>query len=104
MDDLIARIRAAIDEDEHVLAEIERQLADGGENMEGGWSLWGRFGQFADRFIQPKRWRAEVTARRKILDEHEYAIWPMGGELCTVCREWPCTTIRAVAEAYGIEP
>lgn len=53
----------------------------------------------------PARVLAEVEAKRRILDDHE----PLANGACNRCgdyggtehQQWPCTTIRALAQPYA---
>jgi hypothetical protein len=68
---LIAFLRARIDEDGQLLDSIAAQLAgadDEPSTMDGGWNLWGTFGGLVDRALDFGRLRADVAAKRAILD------------------------------------
>ncbi|WP_203828748.1 DUF6221 family protein [Actinoplanes palleronii] len=70
MDDLIAFVRARLDEDERKIAAMEReerrvQTAPIFQSHPPNW-LAG-----VDIFVSSKRWRAEVEAKRRILQLHD---------------------------------
>lgn len=99
-DDLIARIRARLDEDERIArasaAEPWNFYADG---------QYGAVGEFLDRWnpVDPVRVFADIAAERRILAEHTPRAH---GYPCPTCWDgaedggpvaFPCPTIRALA-------
>lgn len=107
VDDLITWLRAQLDEDGRKIAAMEReehrvQTAPIFQSYPPNW-LAG-----VDIFVSPRRWRAEVEAKRRILDEHQ----PDANGECGTCREpgldrnqhWPCMTVRLLAQPYAAQP
>jgi hypothetical protein len=114
MTELIAKIRAALDEDERAATEALLLAVDNrGEwtyaerRVTGGPGLLivGHIPANRGRHIarhDPARVLRQVAAMRKILDIHGLETDPCGG--AGLSSEWPCSTVLALAEAYGIEP
>lgn len=112
VDDLIAKIRAAIDEDERI-AKAAKEVADGyvGDVVpDGGPQGWTDLHGLRQ---DPDRTLAMVAAHREILELHERSEnYP---HECTECgdfgdcgcargsEDWPCPTLLALAKGYGIE-
>lgn len=111
-DDLIAKIRSAIDEDERLakvaIEVLEGQgwtwqgLADGlwKQDVYGADPLW----DYLER-QDPARVLRQVAANRKMLDLHDQSEAHGDFTYCRACGTTarPCETLRALAEAYGIE-
>jgi hypothetical protein len=133
MDDLIAFLRARLDEREAPLREVVRQLdayaaSDGDSGIDGGWDFWGSFGFAADAAFKPREMLADVEAKRQIIDEHAIVHRNIGwladgdeeyGEIpvCGRCvpkhshysrradvPEWWCRTLRLLALPYADHP
>jgi hypothetical protein len=70
MDELLAFLRAALDDDERKVAAMEREetrvrTAPIFQSHPVGWL------EGVDIFVSSKRWRAEVEAKRRILAQYE---------------------------------
>ncbi|WP_020525851.1 DUF6221 family protein [Catelliglobosispora koreensis] len=109
MTDLIDRLNAALDEDERIAERI---------NFSGHWVIdlngeWpiGAEQRMLDHVMRhdPTRVLRQVEGARKILARHQ-----PDAEWCGSCAEqddydnlfivWPCPTILALAEMFGVEP
>lgn len=126
MDDRIARIREAIDEDER-RAEAAFDQARHGEweyrpgsddglyaaggaieifrsDAYGYTRIGGAYGQHIARH-DPARVLLQVAAHRKMLELHDQSETHGDFTYCRACGTTarPCETLRALAEAYGIE-
>lgn len=94
--DLVTWLRAQLDDDERKVAAMEReqrrvQTAPIFQGYPLGW-LAG-----VDIFVSPKRWQAEVDAKRQLLD---WAIvW-----LDRDCAPWNETAIKMLALPYADRP
>lgn len=125
-DELVGWLRQQLDEDERVIAAMEREEARvrTAPIFQGhplGWL------EGVDIFVSSKRWRAEVEAKRAILDLHapqptgyvdgKYVHGEAGQLQCGHCAEqchsgsglscdmpdapWPCPTVRLIAQPYA---
>jgi len=110
MDELITWLRTQIADDERKIAAMEReerrvQTAPIFQGHPPNW-LAG-----VDIFVSSKRWRAEVEAKRRILDlhdrDHECSTYGHDGEVdnCTwVIEGDACSTVRLLAAPYAGRP
>jgi hypothetical protein len=128
--ELIARLRAALDEDERVALgaaqrcgpewtldrhDTEDPYSDGisapGGSIVSSGDVMVSEGEHMERH-DPARVLRQVAAMRKILDEHEIEEPGTDYQYCRSCqdherhdaRSAPCATVLALAEALGIEP
>jgi hypothetical protein len=107
VDDLITRLRAAIDEEERIANAAIRTLADGGWTWQGLVDgLWKRdvydldpLWEYIERNDADGRLR-QVAAHREILDIHS---GPHSCGFSDYDDADPCGTLLALAKAYGIE-
>lgn len=124
-DDLLSWLNATLGE---VEADIRRLIAcrDAEDSddpadpgyLSGGWSMWGEFGDIADRHTHLDAWLAAVQADQAILAVHQddgpFVGGPRGFE-CLVCVDpeeiydrvhvpYPCPTVRLVASRYAHRP
>jgi hypothetical protein len=99
VDELIAFVRAALDEDERVALACPDKT----------WPQIGN-GAGAEHIARwdPARVLAEVEAKRRILDEHDPS--PTTKTCCPTCRDYdepiqaPCPTVRLLAQPYADRP
>ena len=119
-DDLIARLKKYLDEDERVALDVaypdpeswysEGHLAwDTTRNL----AAKGRTNKHGTHIARhdPARVLRWVKAAREILDEHEPKPWVRDLSYCSCCsdkrgdsqEDWPCPTVRALASVYGDE-
>lgn len=119
---LIQAIRAAIDEDERIA--VMAAMRPGEETWQtsvrnGPESIRAESGIHIASYVanehrphivrhDPVRVLRQVAAHRKILDAHPMDSMPRWRPWCTTCHDetvdYPCDTIAALAEAYGIDP
>ena len=124
MDDLVAFIRARIDEDERI---ARRAASDAGEHWngegvsleieldDGSYETW-QVGEHTSRH-DPARVLRGVEARRRIVEVHEHQTFAFpepttGAQIgCIVCHstyeDFPggwCDTLRAVASEWSTHP
>ena len=104
MNDLIERLKAAIDADERAALAMMPGPSQPHIQCPDGTQIYMR-----PNINEPARTLAMVAAHRKILSEHEmWDVGPVTG--CGTCdadgvastNSWPCPTVLALAEAYGI--
>jgi hypothetical protein len=113
MSDLIAKINAKLDAEELAARDAIKQSHTSRRLIDG---------QMVAVPIRPSRWRGaawppervlrQVTAHRKILELHAARLVTLPGwdsnpdtPWCGECNaRFPCPTLLALAEAYGIEP
>lgn len=117
MDELVAFLKDRLQERRALIEDIEKQRADYGEEMDGGWDLWGSFGTLVSQFCDFKAALADVDAKLKIIGMHvpdqKYCTgdsdlpeaWHVtckscGGSPYDYPVDWPCDTIRALALPY----
>lgn len=109
MDDLVAWLRAQLDDDERKVAAMEReqrrvQTAPIFQGHPPNW-LAG-----VDIFVSPKRWRADVDAKRRVLDLVELAHREYTSSLPYLrgqdrgYREAMVDVLRELAMAYADHP
>lgn len=111
--DVIAALRAALHAD-----EVEARRNIDGHGLDGGFPDYRTHvdddtraaDEYIDRF-NPRRVLADIAAKRAVLNLHrpgQRRTTGNGGviEDCQVCdhfpARYPCTTLRLLAEAYGI--
>ena len=66
--DLIAFLRARLDEREQVLRRLVAAKEDA-DACPGGWELWGEFGNLVTEVTNFRQMLAEVAAKRAIIDD-----------------------------------
>jgi hypothetical protein len=109
MTDLIVFLRARLDEDEAKVAAMQREQVrvKTAPIFQGMWLGWL---DGVDIFVSPKRWQAEVDAKRRLLAVHTFERKP-GAHDCP--GEWagysddpdePCPTLRLLALPYADHP
>lgn len=120
MSDLIAWLRAQLDEDERVAQAVEDrsepwpgqwQNDDGyALRTRNGWVLAHNQGKpYAPGLVDhiarhdPARALAEVDAKRKILDLHK-PVAITGNVCCADANRYPCHTVRLLAQPYAGRP
>lgn len=110
MTDLIAKLRAALDDDERIARAARAKYFTS--------KVLGQFSAIGDMRHairhDPARVLRQVAAMRKVLDLHQPFIADEDepDPICQTCTEgshlydisaYPCPTLLALAEAYGIE-
>jgi hypothetical protein len=106
VDDLVAWLGPQVDEDERKVTAMEReekrvQTAPIFGSHPPNW-LAG-----VDIFVSSKRWRAEVEAKRQIIDQHPADDDGFCGDgIGLVGCKWayPCPTLRLLAVVYADRP
>ncbi|MFY1686475.1 DUF6221 family protein [Plantactinospora sp. WMMB782] len=108
--EILAFVRAQLDEDERKVAAMERE-AERARTAPIFQSYPPNWLAGVDIFVSPKRWQAEVDAKRRILAEH-----PTEGpskyvpiQYCGTCQGGdgiptgpaPCSTVRLLALPYA---
>lgn len=113
MTDIRAFIEARLAEREALLCDLAAQMANGGENMRGGWNLWGDFGTAVNRLVNLQELADDIGAKRKLIDryadQHYHApalpdsTFPEFREEETgACRT--CITLRLLAHPFRQHP
>lgn len=110
MDDLVAFVRARLDEDERIAQGADRNPPNGSTSwtpaaLQTTWDA--RVDEHVARH-NPARVLREVEAKRRILGEHFESFLPNGIPLgtCTTCDNYamPCPTLRLLALPYADDP
>jgi hypothetical protein len=100
VDELITWLRAQLDDDERKVAAMEREqrrvrTAPIFQGHPPNW-LAG-----VDIFVSPERWRAEVEAKRRIVELHTPADDGANEGKCWTCEERLCDTLLLLAQPYA---
>lgn len=109
MSDLVAFLRARLDEDEQT-EHLDRISAEDRAALLADFDV-GESPEYALMEVGFGRWMAEVQAKRAILDLHaplEDAGWVTCAECFdphgTQCPEYPCETVRHLMSVYADHP
>jgi hypothetical protein len=107
MDDLIPFLTARYAERATRLEEILSNQDSFGEEMQGGWELWGDFGHLVGEVVDFEAMLADIAAKRKILALHDglhecVDNQPSWGTV-TVFERY-CPTVRLLAQPFARHP
>lgn len=86
LDVLAAWLREQVEQDIQLIQTIIDQLADYGENMNGGWRVWGEFDHMVNQAFRPRTRLRELESKLAILDEHPAQAFYNPPSVCTLPR------------------